>query len=34
MPGVPIEYREYEGMIHAFFSMVPAVDAMNAQRAV
>jgi acetyl esterase len=33
--GVPIEYREYEGMIHAFFSMVPAVDdAMNAQRAV
>jgi acetyl esterase/lipase len=33
--GVPVEYREYEGMIHAFFGMVPAVDdAMNAQRAV
>ena len=33
--GVPVEYREYDGMIHAFFSMVPAVDdAMNAQRAV
>jgi acetyl esterase len=33
--GVPVEYREYPGMIHAFFGLVPAVDdAMNAQRAV
>ena len=33
--GVPVEYREYPGMIHAFFGMVPAVDdAMNAQCAV
>ena len=33
--GVAAEYREYAGMIHAFFGMVPAVDdAMNAQRAV
>src|SRR5438067_13416105 len=33
--GVPVEYREYPGMIHAFFGMVPLVDdAMNAQRAV
>src|SRR5215831_12026991 len=33
--GVPVEYREYPGMIHGFFGMVPAVDdAMNAQRAV
>jgi acetyl esterase len=33
--GVAVEYREYEGMIHAFFGMVPAVDdAMVAQRAV
>ena len=33
--GVPVEYREYPGMIHAFFGIVPAVDdAMNAQRAV
>lgn len=33
--GVPVEYREYPGMIHAFFGMVPAVDdAMSAQRAV
>jgi acetyl esterase len=33
--GVPVEYREYAGMVHAFFGMVPAVDdAMNAQRAV
>jgi acetyl esterase len=33
--GVAVEYREYPGMIHAFFGMVPAVDdAMNAQRAV
>ncbi len=32
---VAVEYREYQGMIHAFFGMVPAVDdAMNAQRAV
>jgi acetyl esterase/lipase len=33
--GVAVEYREYAGMIHAFFGMVPAVDdAMNAQRTV
>jgi acetyl esterase len=33
--GVPVEYREYAGMIHAFFGMMPAVDdAMNAQHAV
>jgi acetyl esterase len=33
--GVPVEYREYSGMIHAFFGMVPVVDdAMNAQRQV
>jgi acetyl esterase/lipase len=33
--GVAVEYREYPGMIHAFFGMVPAVDdAMNAQRTV
>jgi acetyl esterase len=33
--GVAVEYREYAGMVHAFFGMVPAVDdAMNAQRAV
>jgi acetyl esterase len=33
--GVPVEYKEYPGMIHAFFGMVPAVDnAMNAQRLV
>ena len=33
--GVPVEYKEFTGMIHAFFGMVPAVDdAMNAQRAV
>src|SRR4051794_38169954 len=33
--GVPVEYRDYPGMIHAFFGMVPSVDdAMNAQRAV
>ncbi len=33
--GVPVEYREYPGMVHAFFGMVPVVDdAMNAQRAV
>ena len=32
---MPVEYREYSGMIHAFFGMVPLVDdAMNAQRAV
>jgi len=33
--SVPVEYKEYPGMIHGFFGMVPAVDdAMNAQRAV
>ena len=33
--GVAVEYREYPGMIHAFFGMVPAVDdAITAQRAV
>ena len=33
--GVPVERREYAGMIHAFFGMMPAVDdALNAQRAV
>jgi acetyl esterase/lipase len=33
--GVAVEYREFAGMIHAFFGMVPLVDdAMNAQRAV
>ena len=33
--GVAVDYREYPGMIHAFFGMVPAVDdAMAAQRAV
>ena len=33
--GVLVEYKEYPGMIHAFFGMVPVVDdAMNAQRAV
>jgi acetyl esterase len=33
--GVPVEYKDYRGMIHGFFGMVPAVDdAMNAQRAV
>ena len=33
--GVEVEYRDYPGMIHAFFGMMPAVDdAMNAQRAV
>jgi acetyl esterase len=33
--GVAVEYREYAGMIHAFFGMVPVVDdAMKAQRAV
>jgi acetyl esterase len=33
--GVPVEYREFPGMIHAFFGMVPAVDdAMNAQHLV
>jgi acetyl esterase len=35
LAGVPVEYHEFPGMIHAFFSMVPAVDdAMNAQRLV
>jgi acetyl esterase len=33
--GVAVEYREYPGMIHGFFGMVPAVDdAMTAQRQV
>ncbi len=33
--GIPVEYKEYPGMIHGFFGMVPAVDdAMNAQHAV
>ena len=33
--GVAVEYREYPGMVHAFFGMVPTVDdATNAQRAV
>src|SRR6266851_9019662 len=33
--GVAVEYREYQGMIHAFFGMVPIIDdAMNAQRVV
>ena len=33
--GVAVDYREYPGMIHGFFGMVPAVDdAMDGQRAV
>ena len=33
--GVPVEHKNFPGMIHAFFGMVPAVDdAMNAQRLV
>jgi acetyl esterase len=33
--GVAVEYREYKGMIHGFFGMVPIIDdAMVAQRAV
>ena len=33
--GVAVEYREYQGMIHGFFGMVPIIDdAMIAQRAV
>ena len=33
--GVPVDYREYPGMIHAFFGMVPIIDdALVAQQAV
>jgi acetyl esterase len=33
--GAPVEYKEFPGMIHAFFGMVPAVDnAMVAQRMI
>ena len=33
--GIPVEYRDYPGMILAFFGMVPNVDASaDAQRAV
>jgi acetyl esterase len=33
--GVPVEVREYPGMIHAFFGMAPGVDdALKAQQAV
>jgi acetyl esterase len=33
--AVPVEYREYPGMIHGFLGMVPLVDdAMNAQRQI
>ncbi len=33
--GVPVEYREYAGMIHGFLGMVPVVDdAMVAQRQI
>jgi acetyl esterase/lipase len=33
--GVAVEYREYAGMIHGFFGMVPIIDdAMTAQRIV
>ena len=33
--GVPTEYREYSGMIHGFFGMIPAIDdAAKAQQAV
>jgi acetyl esterase len=33
--SVPVEHKDFPGMIHAFFGMVPAVDdAMNAQRLV
>jgi acetyl esterase len=33
--GIPVEYREYPGMIHGFFGMVPIIDdALVAQQAV
>jgi acetyl esterase len=33
--GVATEYKEYSGMIHGFFGMIPAVDdAAKAQQAV
>src|SRR5215472_9068622 len=33
--GATVEYKDYPGMIHGFFGMMPAVDdAINAQRAV
>ena len=33
--GVPVEYHEFPGMIHAFFGVIPGVDdALNAQRLV
>jgi acetyl esterase len=33
--GVSVEHKDYPGMIHGFFGMVPAIDdAMNAQRIV
>jgi acetyl esterase len=33
--GVPVEYKDYPGMIHVFLGTAPAVDnPMNAQRIV